>query len=136
MLLQQTVSHIDFHDARIGRISFLAGGEAEIEFEHLCSYHDSGEESGEVWSSKAAIVLTGVNQLEIDGSIGRKDYVTEGALLDEQQREVSLLPIGSEKQASSLNLLLAGSGTKIRFAMATASLVRLDPVRKLEDWPD
>ena len=133
---QQIVSDIDFHDARIGRISFLTAGNAEIEFEHICSYHDDQQKGGEVWSSRAVIVFAGVDQVEIKGPLGSKDYVTEGSLLDEKQREVSLLPVGSKKQAKSIDLLLAGSGTRIQLSMATATLIKLEPIRKLEDWSE
>lgn len=130
---RKILTDVDFHDARVGHISIYPGGRVEIEFNHICTYHDQGEGAVEVWSSIAVIMLYGVHQFELSGLIGDKDYVSEGGLLDEQSLEVSLLPLESEKQASSFYLLFAGSGTNARFSIKAATLIKLNPIRKLDD---
>ena len=130
---QKILTNVDFHDARVGRISMYTGGKVEIEFDHICTYHDHGEEVIEIWSSTAVIMLHGVHRFELSGLINDKDYVSEGGLLDRQSLDVSLLPIGSEKQAISFYLLFAGSGTNARFLIKAATLIKLNQIRKLDD---
>lgn len=129
-----TITELDFHDARLSSIEILAGGVVQIEFGHICSYHEDSAGKSEVWSSSATLLLSGAQSISINGIIMDDDYVTEGSLVDERRNEVPLVPVGVQKNAKCLDLLLAGSGTRIQVSMEAVLLKTFSPIKKLEDW--
>ncbi len=125
------LQYIEWHDAKLGKIELRPGGDLLLCFEHICSYHQPDTGNTEVWSSKAEIILKQVSFFSIDNVF--LDTYLDGSLLDAEGKEVSLLPIGSEKPVSEFNLFLAGVGTNIIIKAKSAQIESLQAIEKLEE---
>ena len=129
------IAHIEFHDATITRISIMSAGIVRVEFNHICVYVKIEEELFEVWSARAALQLEGVSSIEMRGAFQTDDYISVGLLFDEAGAEI-IAELTPERlmQAMRLELLLAGSGSEVRFSMRTASFVLEELLERLNDW--
>jgi hypothetical protein len=129
------IAHIEFHDAKITRISIMSAGIVRIEFKHVCVYVKIEEEYFEVWSARAGLQLEGVTSIEMRGAFQTDDYVSEGALFDETGVEItSELTPDRLTEAVRMELLFAGSGSEVRFSMRTASFLLEEFLMRLNDW--
>jgi hypothetical protein len=129
------IAHIEFHDARVARISVMPAGIVRVDLKHVCVYVKVEEALFEVWSARAVLQLEDVSNIEMRGAFQTEDYVSEGALFDETGAEMSgeLTP-DRLTQATRLELLFAGSGAEARLSMRMASFVLEELLEKLEDW--
>lgn len=132
----ENIVDVELHDARVERISAFRGAMVEVEFDHICSYHQNPDGTLETWSSQGTIRFIGITFLEMVGSISSTDYVTEGFLIGLDDQPISLVTITSQQKVKSFNLLLAGSGARIRILANEAVLSKLQPMQKLLSVPD
>ena len=131
--IKAPVAFVEFHDARVDRLQLRLGGEAEIGFSHLAVYHRTDEESCDVWSYQARLLLRGVGRFELANELAVDDYIMDGGLTDLQGTEISgqqLLGGAPAKQVS----LAFFSGARVTIACADGHLVLGELIKFLEKW--
>ena len=129
---QSGPAFIDFHDAVIGSITFHGDSSALISFESLNFFYSTRPDEYEVWACAASIACHGVSAFEVRGKLDSNIGVSEGSMLDAQQREVLTLT-EDESPVTSMSLKLA-SGADMRLSMESAKLSTFKQVKYLENW--
>lgn len=113
---------LEFHDARLASIEISCSGAVMIHFRHMSAYLPIDKDTIQVWSCSVCLELSS-SEFAIQGSIAKNDYVTEGALNNPIGNEIDLASLLQRASGPGrLDLLLAGSGTRIRATFASARI--------------
>jgi len=129
------IKGIEFHDAVVAAITVEKAGKIEISFSHVSAYVDRGAGRTEVWSYAGHLQLLGVTEFMILGTIGEDDYVADGDLSDSAGNGIDLVnALNGFDGFGRLDLVLAGSATKVKAICSGCRFTDLRPIKMLEEW--
>jgi hypothetical protein len=124
---------LELHDARIKRVRIESDGIIGIDFAHICGRFPTVSAGPETWSCTATICISGSSRFTVEGTLAPRDYVSHGSIFDTLGRAFEL-PASTEAHCGpgTIDILLAGSGSRISGSYASLALERIERIRLLD----
>jgi hypothetical protein len=126
---------VELHDARVRDLAVLPGGIVRIAFSHIVVYEkaESSDKRYRLWAREALLELSGVEQLELSGSIvDEDDYVSDMEVFH-GETAVPWVQVLEGVESSQVQAVF-GSGASLTVRCSKAVLTVSSGGSVLEEW--
>jgi hypothetical protein len=130
--MDDSISYIESHDARLAQLEMRAGEPLTIAFSHLPVYVRRAEDLYGIWSYRATLSLTGLRELRVTGPLVSDDYVSD-AVATYLGSRIDWIALQSEHPVDRIAFVM-GSGGRIDVHCGHAKLELLERLKHIEDW--
>jgi hypothetical protein len=126
------IAFIEAHDGHIDRITIAMEQSTEVSFDELMVYHQVAIEKYDVWIYRAALTMTDVSSVSVNGLLVPHVDLDDGIVVNGgvTLEWVDLL----ETQAATGVTISFLTGSSIEIHCSSVRLALLEPVRYLEEW--